>query len=169
MKEETREPDKPVFHYNREERMASLPEDTGERRRRGIFRGNRSLLITLIDVVFLVVLVAVFSVVSRMMGDATLIRGYSVTARAMLFDDRVLVSVKISSREDTEVPEAIRIRFGYPAGDERVEISDFLPEGKKEERIYRGALERDARYSKVVIDFVTDDERASMTANIRAE
>ena len=169
MKEETREPGEPQFHYNREERTALLPDSIRDRQRNGVFRGNRSLLITLIDVVFLVILVLVFSVVSRVMGDATIIRGYSISAKASVFDDRVLVSIKIRAKKDFEIAEQLRIRISYPEGNERVEVGDFLPERAGKEQIYRGALPHDAGQRKVVIVFFAGANRGSMTATIRAE
>ncbi len=170
MKEETRDPGAIKYHYNRDERTASLPDRVRERSERtGILRGNRSLLITLLDVAFLVALVVVFSVVSRLMGDSSLLPGYTVSARASAFGDRVLVSVTVEALEEREGPEAVRIRIGYPDGRALIELNDFLPADKKAEQIYRGSLPFDAGNSEVKITLLTGSNAGSLTTKIREE
>ena len=170
MPEETRDPGELHYHYSREERTASLPENMREPRgRRGIFRGNRSLLITLIDVAFLVILVVVFSLISRIMGDNTVLPGYTVSANASAFGDRVLVSVKVQSREEKSTAEAVRIRIGYPESNNRVELNDYLPAEKRVEQIYRGSLPGDASQDEVRITFYSRSAMGSITTNIKEE
>ncbi len=170
MKEESREPGELRYHYNREERTAGLPDYLRNRsRKKGIFRGNRSLVITLIDVVFLVILFVVISVVTRLMGDNTVIPGYTVSASATVFGDRVLVSAKVTAREDSEQSKSVRVRIGYTEGGYRIELDDFLPAAQGVEEIYRGSLIRDSSQKQVKIEFYTDDASGSMTARIKAE
>jgi hypothetical protein len=169
VKEETRDPGAPKYHYNREERMASLPDAIRSRQRRGILRGNRSLMITLIDVVFLVLLVVIFSFVGRLAGNTNVIPGYAVNADAIEFGDRVLVSVKVKARETPVEIGVVRIRLRYPEGGERVEINEYLPGEKNVEETYRGALPYDGEQTRIVIDFITGDSRGSLTEKIRRE
>jgi hypothetical protein len=171
MREESRYPDKLHFHYRREERTASLPERIRDRphKKRGFLRGNRSLTITLIDVVFLVMLFAVFSVVSRLMGDNTILPGYTISAKAATFGDRVLVSATVKARETAEGESPIRVRFSYPDGGTRVEVDDFLPTEKGEKRIYRGALIHDPGREEVRIEFFSPDAMGSLNTRIKEE
>ncbi len=170
MPDETRDPGAPRFHYDREERTASLPEDLQDARgKRNLFKGNRSLLITLIDVAFLVILVVVFSVVSRLLGDNTVLPNYTVSAGATAFGERVLVSVKIQAREDRDVAEAVRIRIGYPGSGDRVELNDFLPAEKGNEEIYRGSLLGDASEQEVRITLYTQSAMGSINTRIKEE
>ncbi len=169
MKKETEDPGALHYFYNREERMAYLPDHVRDRGRKGVFKGNRSLLITLIDVVFLILLVGVFAVITLMTGNTRAVRGYTVTAKASQFDDRVLVSIKIVAKEDREVTERVRIRISYPEGNERIEISDFLPSEKGGEGILRGALSFDKNQSRLNIDFFVNGARGSIKTRIRKE
>lgn len=170
MSEETREPGTVRYHYNREERRASLPDhlrDTSKKK--GILRGNRSLLITLIDVVFLVMLVIVISVFYRVRGDGNILQGYAVSAGAITFGDNVLVSVKVKAREDRVEAQPVRIRIGYPAGGTRIELSGFLPEAGGVEEIYRGSLPLSPEQTQIRIDLFADETTGSMTVRIREE
>lgn len=170
MPDETNDPGIPRFHYNREERMASLPEHLQDRRgKRSLFKGNRSLLITLIDVAFLVILVVVFSVVTRLLGDNTVLPDYTVSTRAFLFGERVLVSVTIQAREDRDTAEAVRIRIGYPESSDRVELNGFLPTKKGTEEIYRGSLPGKASEQEVRITLYTKSSAGSINTRIRDE
>jgi hypothetical protein len=171
MREESRDPGVPRYHYSREERTAFLPEHIRDRprKKRGLLRGNRSLAITLIDVVFLVMLFAVFSVVSRLMGDNTILPGYTISAKAAMFGDRVLVSTTVEAREDSEVEPSLRVRFSYPDGKGRVEVIDFLPATKGEKQIYRGALVGDPNQNKVYIELISGEKSGSLEARIKGE
>jgi len=168
MKEETREPGVPRYHYSREERTASLPETMREKPQgKGIFRGNRSLAITLIDVVFLLMLIAVLSVVNRLMGDNTILPGYTISAEASVSGDRVLVIIKVKARDDSETAEQVRIRIGYPEGRDRIELNDFLPTEDNSEQIYRGSLRHDQTQTQVRIAFFAGTSAGTMTAKIK--
>ena len=171
MREETKEPGEIKFHYDREERHASLPEHIRDRplKKRGFLRGNRSLAITFIDVLFLVMLVIVFSVVSRIMGDNTILPGYSITVKASVFGDRALVSTTVKAREERETADSVRIRISYPDGSARIELDDFLPAADGEERIYRGSLRLEPEQGEVKVDFFSADGIGSMTARIKEE
>ena len=169
MKEESRDPEELYFHYDREERMAGLPSHVGRKSGKGIFRRNRSLLITLIDVVFLVILVVVFSVVIRLRGDTSLVPGYTVTARAVAFEERVLVSVKVVARTDDANDERLRMQIAYKESPTRVEIDGYLPNGRGAEQVYRGALDLKPSEDKIVIRFFTADTQNSTSVKIKKE
>jgi hypothetical protein len=169
MKEESRDPGAVRYFYNREERMAALPDHVQRPSRKGVFKGNRSLLITLIDVAFLILLVAAFSVFSLMTGNARVIPGYSATAKASQFDDRVLVSIRVVAREDHDEAQTVRIRLSYPEGSERVEVSGYLPTEKGSEVVFRGALPYDADQSRLIIDLFANGSQGSLKERIRRE
>ncbi len=169
MKEESRSPGEMHFHYNRDERMAKLPEHIGQKSRRGFLRGNRSLIITLLDVLFLVILVVIFSVVMRMQGDTTIIPGFSITARAVAFDDRVLVSIKAVAKRDHEEEVQVRIRLGYEEIARWIEVDGFLPAAKGEEQVYRSALDIEPTERKIVVYFYSQDNEGSMSTRVTRE
>jgi hypothetical protein len=171
MREESRDPDIPKYHYDREKRLASLPDRIRDRpkKKKGFLRGNRSLVITLIDVAFLVMLFAVFSIVSRFMGDNTVLPGYTVTAKASVFGERVLVSATVKARDAKEEAVLVRVRISYPEGGGRIELDDFLPAEDGAQQIYRGSLARDETQTQVEIDFFTDAARGSITTRIKDE
>jgi hypothetical protein len=169
VKQESKSPGELHFHYNRDERMAGLPENVGRKTGKGIFRGNRSLIITLLDVVFLVILIVIFSVIIRMRGDTTILPGFSITARAVAFEDRVLVSIKAAARRDHDEEARLRIRMGYPEASRWIEIDGFLPSTDGDEQVYRGALDLVPAEGKITIYFYSNSEQGSMTAKIKEE
>ncbi len=171
MREESKEPSVLRYHYDRDERLASLPDHIRERslKKRGIFRGNRSLVITLINVAVLIVLIAVISAVSRTMGDNTILPGYAISAKAAVFGDRVLVSTSVKAREEKKEPASVRVHISYPDGGGRIELDDFLPAEDGEKQIYRASLDRDPAQTHVKVDFYSETGVGSITARIKDE
>lgn len=96
----------PVFHYNRAEREALRGDRAGGETGGGFFRRNRSLAITLIDVVFVLILFVIFWFFLRPLADRVEIAGYRVTTEAFLFDGELLVTVRVVAPEDRSAPEA---------------------------------------------------------------
>ena len=172
MKEETREPGKPIFRYNREERLASLPDhiaNRGSGGKRGILRGNRSLLITIIDVVFLILLVVVFSVIARFRGDTAVLPGYTISAQATEYGNQVLISIKAEKRKDPGEETHVRIALSYPEEPDRVELDGFLPSKIGEETFFRGVLPVSRTARRVRIEMFTEDASGTILSKIRSE
>ncbi len=135
----------------------------------GIFRRNKSLVFILVDVVFLVIIFIVVMMVTRLRGDAELLPGIGVKARAVVYGDQVLISVTLKSLNEGEANRPLRINLGYPGGGPRVELSDFLPQGEGQTNVIRGALRYIADRRMVKIDLVTAEKSTSMTAKIKQE
>ena len=114
-------------------------------------------------------LIAVFSVVNRIMGDNTILPGYTITAKAAVFAERVLVSSTVKARDEKEAAASVRVRISYPDGTGRIELDDFLPVEDGARQIYHGSLGRDPAQTQVKIDFFTNAAIGSMTARIKDE
>ncbi|MAG13876.1 MAG: hypothetical protein CMN78_04710 [Spirochaetales bacterium] len=170
MKEESREPGKPIYHYKREDRTSSLPERVRGREKRGIFRGNRSLLITTLDLVFLAILVVVFLVLMRAKGDTTILPGFAISAQATEYGNLILVSVKTKNEQDeTTDSRHVRIVLGFPEGTERVELDGFLPDTSGVEAIFRGSLPAGTNNRRVRIDVYSGEYSGTLHARIKGE
>jgi hypothetical protein len=103
------------------------------------------------------------------MGDSSVLPGYTVSATASAFGDRVLVSVKVEARQESGEPEPVRIRIGYAGGRPLVELNDFLPVEDRAEQIFRGSLPLDTGSSEVNVTLLTESGAGSLTAKIREE
>ena len=83
------------YHYNREERLSknpNLPENPGKT---GWLKGNKGLVIVLIEILVLVLVFAlVYPFFARKKGEIEY-EGYSFSLKALRFGNDVLVSVKI--------------------------------------------------------------------------
>lgn len=88
------------FHYDREERMG----DRGEREpsRGGIFQRNRSLAITLLDLLLVLIIFALYMVFFRPGANDALARfdGYTVDGSAFVFETDVYVTVTVELSDD---------------------------------------------------------------------
>jgi len=124
-----------VYQYDREERKAQRIAQTGELPRKGWLRGNKSLIITLIDVVIVIGVFLLYIFFLKPMADRQILGDYTIRGQAFQYADRVFVSLSIVAEDEpreTEDDSSGLITVVTPSG----EISDLLPaEGR--ERIIR--------------------------------
>lgn len=110
------------YHYNREERLALSPRlkeslEEGGGGKKGFFavvlRGNRGMIFLLMDVAILLILFLVYSILTAG-GDALWNKdGYSFRLSAYAYEEKVLVSLRITRRSwDTQKEVETRVRLG---------------------------------------------------------
>ena len=112
--------------------MPNAP-DLSNRGRKGFLRGNRSLIILLVDIALICVLAIAYRVFFYHPPYAGELSGYSLTLRGMSLKDRIIASVWVdrASREESVPPETglerVFVRFWVEEEEEEVRISEKLP------------------------------------------
>lgn len=125
-KEETRDGESHHFHYDRAERLRSKGGDQSPKPK-GLFQGNRSLAIILLDVIIIVIMFLLLQFIFTPGRSWTRIDDYRVELSAFRFESEIYATVEISRVRDGEEPPAgaeslVTIRF---VG--REELLDVLP------------------------------------------
>jgi hypothetical protein len=109
------------FHYSREQRL-SMPNapDLAMRGKKGILKGNRSLVILLVDVLLIFILFVVYRYFFY--------RPSYVTLRGMAVSDRVIASVRVARRQESVTQaEPGRVYVRFLLKDEEIRLSEELP------------------------------------------
>lgn len=120
---ETRDPGSYHFHYDREERLAGREEP--DEKPRGILRGNRSLTLIVLDVIFVLIVFALYFFFFSPEPGVARIDGYRVAGNAFVFDGELYVTVTIEADEPRtlEGDESL-VRVVFPDGER---VTDVLP------------------------------------------
>jgi hypothetical protein len=147
-REEYRNPGEMVFHYNREERIKSLSSEIRDRKPKGILKGNRSLLILLIDILVIIILYVLLTPLLRGPGDSVVKEGYRFSLEAFVYNQECLVRVKIDlekveKEEEQEIPphQLVNITTYIEDHNLSVETADILPQEEGDTRILRSSFD----------------------------
>ena len=147
MKEETRDPNRATFWYDREERLAGM-SDYAKRnltgKKKGIFTRNRSLAITFFDLLALVLLFFVIRIFIQTRGAPELIDGLGISGDAYRFENRVFITLIVEKTSDKAPHGDFAVSFRALPGDVRSEASDILPEEVSETRVVRAVMADEA-------------------------
>lgn len=135
--DETREPDRFVRHYDREERLA-LKHDR-EPERGGLFARNRSLLIILLDIVLVLVMFVLYLLFLRPDTVVTQIDGFTLGGSAFVFDTEIYLTVTIGRSGDAPLLDGAEtlVRIAFPDG---ADVTDTLPTDPEYPTIVRHVL-----------------------------
>jgi len=115
-----------VFHYDAQERLAMRSSQPGVPKKTTWLRGNRSLIITLIDIVIVVILFIIYLVFLRPMAGTEKLGPFTVSGSVFRYDDELLVSLSIVSREKPDDPSPVFPRH-VTLTVQNEEIVDLLP------------------------------------------
>jgi hypothetical protein len=136
--------ERPEFHYDRDERLRQRGRQE-QSPKGGLFRRNRSLTILLLDIVLILVLYLVLQFFVFGVQERHTALGCRFVLRAVAFEDDVLVTLRITRREEqaeaAESPVA-RAVFRLDGSDTRGEDADLLPSEVDEPRYLRARLPR---------------------------
>ncbi len=120
------------YHYSRADRL-SIPGAPRLSGKRGILRGNRSLLILLLDVVLiLVIVIATRLLAGSPATDRGRIADYSFVLRALAYENTVLATVTASKTSNTRTKGQVQIKFHFGEGGEEVYSTSQLPTSEQE-------------------------------------
>ena len=132
------------FHYSRDERLRMGGRELGEKTKTGgIFR-NRTLLIILLDVIFIFIIFGAAYLLFPIFGSRTTIDGNLFRLRGVEIEEDILFTLMVE-RQTAEPPEEesiFQVRFSLESeGGRREEvsgwISDVAPTAPDERRIVR--------------------------------
>lgn len=141
---ESHEPGQFTYHYNRDERVSKLPKQIQDRLAGklpgGIFRRNRSLLITLISLIIIALVWFVLLPLLRTPSSGVL-EGNRFTLAAFAYESRALISLKVAP-EGRGRPSApiFTARFSAAQGGASVEAEGNLSAGGTSPQILRASL-----------------------------
>ena len=138
---ETRDPGRAGFHYSREERLG-YESDGGGEEPRGIFRRNRSLAITLIDVLVVLLMFGLYLLFFRPEPGVESLGGYRFEGNAFRFDGDLYVTLTATRADDAPaaVGEASLLRVEFPGGEV---VTDVLPTDPDFPTVVRHVAEAD--------------------------
>ncbi|MFW5742127.1 MAG: hypothetical protein ACOCW3_02790 [Spirochaetota bacterium] len=123
---ETSDRGDPGFHYDREERLGERGQREPEQG--GIFGRNRSLAITLLDLLLVLIIFTVYMVFFRPGASDALgqLDGYAIDATAFVFEADVYVTVTVGLADEVSAPEGgdSLVSLGFPDG---TVTTDVLP------------------------------------------
>jgi hypothetical protein len=114
------------YHYSRKERMAMPNAPRLEvRHRKGVFRGNRSLLIVLLDVLLICLMFFLFRSFVFKPQNRVRLHGYVITLRCRIIKDSTYAAVRIKGDgEQSRIPRAfIEFQLGESVRQNSVALS----------------------------------------------
>ncbi len=164
------------FHYNREERHRYLsPEITNRTKKKGIFKGNRGLIILLIDVLLILLLYFILNPLLQGRASSSDFMGYEVRLRAFFYEDEVFISLRFTAEDPTEAAEGApagpptRVLFSLEGGETVVEETDILPVGEGDERVVRTRMTPTGKPESARAEVSIGEETIVLETDIRPE
>lgn len=141
--DETREPGRYAFHYDREERLRQASDELkGRLAPQSFFKRYRGPLFILFDIVILAVMFLIYLFVSGEPSTADF-PGYSVSLSGIEFGTQGLVVVRIKQTADSPAlaGDIVTVRAVVEGTTLEKSEKDVLPTRKGQERVFRFVLE----------------------------
>jgi len=135
-----------TYHYNKEERLSLSDTLSKTPKRGGIFRGNRGLIILLIDVAIIaLVAVIMLQIFPKDNQNTIKIGGYQFETKVLVSEDGILyihtnISAQNAEKAASYADEIVKIQYSLGENSASTRITDILP-AKNEERTLRTSLE----------------------------
>ncbi|KGE73556.1 hypothetical protein [Spirochaeta lutea] len=99
------------FHYSREERLGMMARNRGEEQKQSWFKRNRVLIITLLDIVFLVIIAVLFNTVLAPKPWKTSTPGYTLSLETHEFGPELLNQLILTPVDENLTSLSIRGGF----------------------------------------------------------
>ena len=135
-------PDELPFHYNREERLNQLPPEVKQRltgRRKKLFIERRHLIV-LIDIILVLVAFGGITAYQKGKAKAADFEGCRLQVMAVVYDGKVLSSLKVTANRQPEPGAVIRADFYFDGQNDPVTVMDLIPDRKGQSRLLRAEL-----------------------------
>ncbi|WP_319561839.1 hypothetical protein [Marispirochaeta sp.] len=145
------------YHYNRDEREASLPENIRERQHLKFWGRNRHLLIIFVDIL-VISLVFMFLLPYLLTGNRDL-EAYSFSLNVVNFDGMILASLKGKAQSDEkQKPETadVTVTFRVLPSGRQVRIFDIL--SPEQENIIRGRIPFREEDERIIAEISINNE-----------
>jgi len=134
----------PGYHYNRQERLAAASAPRYPARGSGIFRGNRVLLIILLDLVIVLILGLFLTRFLYARVNRADLEGYSIVLRGARLEQVVLATLTVTNRRaGNGVEQTLYVRFSLtrnPGEGESIYVSWPAPREAGRERVFRATV-----------------------------
>ena len=161
---ESRQPGDLNFHYNREEREASLGDDVRNRQHLSFWGRNLHLMLIFVDI--LVMTAVVIFLLPHIRGRSAEAAGYSFSMNVTLFDGTILAAVK-AEPGDGASDQNVEVRLGVLPEGRTTSLYDILsPEG---ENIIRGRIPYHAGDTDLTAVITVDGNELSLRRPIPKE
>jgi len=144
--------EKVIFHYDRRERFSMPSAPKKDAKLKGIFKGNRSLLILMLDIVIILILMFIFLRFLNKPSYKKTEQGYQFELEAFPYADNILVSlyVKKTGKIGENLGNFIKVDFYTTSFPENREvIRKALPTNTEKESILRAKLKWSGRNETV--------------------
>ncbi len=135
--------EKMVYHYNRDERLSMPTAPVKGNRSRGIFKGNKTLIILFINVIVIFLVLFLFIHFLNKPSYIKVKAGYRLELEAFPYAGEILVSLYIKKVKENKTNGKYRISaLLYTSGEPKKKkiISEDLPAEKGREIILRAKL-----------------------------
>lgn len=168
--EETRGEGQYHYHYDRSEREVGL-SGYAERNLHtsGFLRRNRSLAITLIDLLVLLLLFLLIMFYLKMQPSGSRFEGLEVTSDAYLSEERLFVALTFERTEDSGPTGMVRVLFRVLPDDRRLELIDALPKSMGDSRTMRGVVECSSREPRLFATVDLEERSEVIEIPVRGE
>ncbi|TFG64983.1 MAG: hypothetical protein E4H36_01400 [Spirochaetales bacterium] len=160
-----------VFHYNREDRIQHLSPETRERKRQGIFKSNRSVLLLLINIFVAAVFVFIVVPVLRNSKKQASYDNCVFSLKGFAYEDRAFVSLKATAIGDRTAPSenTVQVDFSLAKSGNRLKLSDILPVKKGQSIIIRGEMSLTAGSDTIQAEVSVGGKTLSLLAALELE
>ena len=177
-------------YYNREERLAMIPPGIIKDKPKGFFK-NKALNITIINVVFVCIMLLLFTFLTRFTnftseaepevpaeGNSATDPNFNFFLSGYIFDNNILVSIRIEKKPDSalssddQVPVEITITLSGDSDFFR-KFFDIMPESPDDAVILRTAIpitNSETHINSILFaNIIYDDQFISLNSEIRGE
>ena len=156
------------FHYNREDRLSREGAPDLAKRKSGIFKGNRSLTILLLDILLLLLIAFVVIGLFQRSSYKGKLEGYALTLSALAYQDAAYVTLTLESLKTAAASPRVFVKFYLSGSDEELLVSDVLPvkEGKK--RVLKASLPLYGDEEEVLAEVEIGDKSIVLKKSISA-
>ena len=170
---ETHEDGQLNYHYNRKEREVSAARNLGKPQKSGILKGNRSLLVLLLDVVLILIIMAVFRFVIPLFAGQTALGGYSLSLSGFIYDDQIYGTLKVHKKAGDQTGPAdiniVEIVFKTADSEDGLLVSDLLPVDSEKDRFIREVLPNKGQATRLTAEVSIDGMKKILHTDLKAE
>lgn len=181
-KKESYSPGDVHYHYDREERYRYLsPEIAHRTKKKGIFKGNRGLIILLIDILLILLLYFILNPLLQGRASGADFMGYEIRLRAFSYEGEVFMSLRFVTAEPDAAAEAaeaaddgaagtlVRVFFSLEGSETVIEETDLLPLREGGERVVRTRITPVGKPESARAEVRIGGESLVLETNIRPE
>lgn len=146
------------FYYNRDDRLKNasesvkdIAESTPGKRRGGVFRRNRGLVIVFLDIAIILILFGIYHFFLRPDTRTAKEAGHQAELDAVAFEGEILVAVRVTKLDEEAAFGLFSLRLMIDES-EVYSTQDLLPRAVAEEVVVRTVLTGEARELVAVIE-----------------